>query len=72
MITYALNELLNKKEDYTYLLDKYDFYFVPLMNPDGIVYTWLSEDEGGDRRSGERTGETMRKRRLGKTVMAWI
>ena len=25
----------------TNLLDNYDWYFVPVMNPDGYVYSWV-------------------------------
>lgn len=26
--------------DVTYLLDTYNFYFLPIMNPDGYIYSW--------------------------------
>ena len=26
--------------DVTYLLDNYNFYFIPVMNPDGYTYSW--------------------------------
>ena len=27
-------------DDATYLIDSYDWYFVPIMNPDGYLFSW--------------------------------
>lgn len=32
-------------DDVTKMIDAYDWYFVPVMNPDGYVYSW--ETVGG-------------------------
>jgi len=38
--TFIINELVTKSETYTYLLEEYDFYFLPIVNPDGYRHTF--------------------------------
>ncbi|CAG0881963.1 unnamed protein product, partial [Cyprideis torosa] len=42
-ITYLLNQLINNYEENQGLADRFDWYFVPVINPDGYVYTWLQD-----------------------------
>ena len=41
--TYILNELATKPDQYSDLLDAFDFYIVPVVNPDGLEYTKSSD-----------------------------
>ena len=40
--------------DVTNLLDTYDFYFIPIMNPDGYIFSW---DEDRFWRKSRNTNE---------------
>ena len=43
-VTWMLNELV-ENEAYGYLLEKLDWYFLPVHNPDGYAYTHLSPEK---------------------------
>ncbi|CAL8103799.1 unnamed protein product [Orchesella dallaii] len=43
VITYVMNELINNSTNYSELLSNIDFYFAPYVNPDGHVYTHLTD-----------------------------
>ena len=38
-LTYMINELIDNPLKYDCILNDFDFYFIPLMNPDGYVYS---------------------------------
>ena len=38
-------ELLNNAEEHADILDKFDFYVMPLINPDGYEYTHTNDRE---------------------------
>jgi murein tripeptide amidase MpaA len=42
-VTYIINELVTKSSDYADLLSTLDFYIVPIINPDGYVYTHTTD-----------------------------
>lgn len=42
-VTYAINELVTKSEKYTSLFDVLDFYILPVVNPDGYVYSHTTD-----------------------------
>lgn len=41
-ITYIINELVTKSENYSDLLNAVDFYFAPVINPDGYEFTFTT------------------------------
>jgi len=41
VVTYIINELVTNSSAYTDILDNLDFYFVPIVNPDGYEYTQI-------------------------------
>jgi hypothetical protein len=41
--TWILNELATKPTEYADLLDEFDFYFVPMANPDGYEYSHTTD-----------------------------
>jgi len=41
-VTYMINELLNNRGNYQDILNSVDIYVVPIVNPDGYVYTQTS------------------------------
>ena len=47
--TYLINELTTNRANYDDILDKFDFYIVPLLNPDGIHFSQLRPEDGGRR-----------------------
>ena len=42
-VTYIMTELLNNAEEHADILDKFDFYVMPLINPDGYEYTHTND-----------------------------
>nr|ACO12383.1 Carboxypeptidase B [Lepeophtheirus salmonis] len=38
-LTYVMNELINNQEKYGEIVDELDWYFMPIVNPDGYVYS---------------------------------
>jgi len=38
-LTYMINELLDNPSKYDCILNDFDFYFIPMINPDGYVYS---------------------------------
>jgi len=42
VVTYMINELLSNQEDFSDLLDRIDFYFMPMVNPDGYEYSHVT------------------------------
>lgn len=46
IVTYILNELLNKTDQHTEVLDAVDIYIIPFVNADGYAFTHA---DGGDR-----------------------
>lgn len=38
-MTWMLNELIENPESYDCILDRFDWYFIPMMNPDGYEYS---------------------------------
>lgn len=42
--TFLVNELLSSSEEQIkFLLDRYDWYFIPVLNVDGFAYTWSTD-----------------------------
>ena len=46
-------------EDVTYLLNTYNFYFLPVYNPDGYIYSWESDREWRKSRNVNEGSECM-------------
>ena len=38
-LTYMIHELVENPLKYDWILDEFDWYFVPVINPDGYAYT---------------------------------
>ncbi|CAG7724793.1 unnamed protein product [Allacma fusca] len=43
VVTYFINELTTKHTEYEKLLRNYRFYIVPVVNPDGYVFSWTDD-----------------------------
>ena len=44
-VMYIIHELLEKSGHHLTMLKKYDFYIMPMMNPDGYEYTHTADRE---------------------------
>jgi len=42
-VTYFINELVTKSNNYWDILQAVDFYFFPVVNPDGYEFTFESD-----------------------------
>ena len=42
-VAYSFITAYGRSKDITMLLEKFDFVFIPTLNPDGYVYTWESD-----------------------------
>ena len=42
-MAYIVTELLNNADEHADILDKFDFYVMPLINPDGYEYTHTND-----------------------------
>jgi len=40
--TYMMNEIITKPNNYWDIVDNFDFYFIPVLNPDGYRFTFDS------------------------------
>ena len=38
-----LNDTFTTNDETKYLLSNYNFYFIPIVNPDGYIYTWSND-----------------------------
>ena len=57
---YVINNLINGRSD---VLQDYDFYIIPVVNPDGYVYTWTDKRLWRKTRSPNFDGENTKKPR---------
>ena len=39
VLTWIVNELVTKKNSHDCILDRFDWYFIPMVNPDGYEYS---------------------------------
>ncbi|KAG7175044.1 Carboxypeptidase B-like 5 [Homarus americanus] len=56
VLTYIIDQLVTKKETYDDLLSNVNFYFMPIVNPDGYYYTYTTVGASDDPCSEEYAG----------------
>jgi len=61
-VTYWMNELVVNNDNHPQLTEKLDWYFLPVMNPDGYEYSW---------EEGQIEGSSTAKRLWRKTMSGW-